>query len=54
MFTRQPMIGVTNDERVFYGSLEKTTVCVCVCVCVCMMKKARIYNRTREKKEEMN
>jgi hypothetical protein len=22
----QPMIGVTNDEKVFYGSLEKTTV----------------------------
>jgi hypothetical protein len=35
------MIGVTNDEKVFYGLVEKTTV-----------KKARIYNRTKRKRKE--
>ncbi len=34
------MIGVTNDEMVFYGLMEKTTV-----------KKARIYNRTKKEKK---
>jgi hypothetical protein len=40
------MIGVTNDEKVFYGSLEKTTV-----------RKARTYTieqkrKKRKKKKE--
>jgi hypothetical protein len=37
------MIGVTNDEKVFYGSLEKTTV-----------RKARTYTieQKRKKKEK--
>lgn len=32
----EPMIGVTNDEMVFHGFMEKTTVCV---LCVCMYEE---------------
>jgi len=39
------MIGVTNDEKVFYGLLEKTTV---------KESAARIYNVEQKNRKEKN